>query len=652
MERYCKKCGAPILGGENFCGKCGEPVKISGKRDNIRKKKGCFKLILIGVICIFLVAATAVSAFYFLSGRFSKSGDYVVYIKENSLLYSTPKKDGSHFKLTDNLYKSYNSADRIISVYINQTTTVSNDGKKVFFTQNFDFAEQSMSLYYMKLDGKKPQPVLIGRNVTDYYISDDGQIVYYLKIGGLLCEYNTKNKKGGTIAENVSDLQVAVDCRAVVWRTDGKALYRKSINGESVKIDTDVDYLYSSFNSGKSVYYIKNKAICMYTENGDRKRISSGVVKVLKFYESGEVYYFKKGSFNCVLSDYIDDDLAKSDSLITEPVPPSVPQRESYSSDEEYNKAVSDYRVGDAKYSKELEEYNKKLKRDDIRVKLKSVSVSYDFYDLYCFDGTSEKKLAENVQVDLGLTTARCNDTKPVITYSTAVPDNIARVRASEVEDTEVLGSYMSSVEREIYKSGKRHIAVGQNTNTIDGNYTDVMTDDDGKYVYVLEEIEGELYPIYNAYSIMIDGGNLGEPELYMERVQDFDIVCGGVYCEAVEKKLYVDTKRAYVYYNKQKLGLNDRIKKDNIAYNNGNIYYLDIAALSVCDKNGNIKRISDNVYGFYVLKGGAVAYMSSYDTVKQTSNLYIYKNETNYKIDENIDTMLYCTDNKYGVLF
>ena len=105
------------------------------------------------------------------------------------------------------------------------------------------------------------------------------------------------------------------------------------------------------------------------------------------------------------------------------------------------------------------------------------------------------------------------------------------------LKDTEVLGSYMSSVEREIHKSGKRHIAVGQNTNTIDGNYTDVMADDDGKYVYVLEEIEGELYPIYNAYSIMIDGGNLGEPELYMERVQDFDIVCGGVYCETVEKK-------------------------------------------------------------------------------------------------------------------
>ncbi len=615
----------------------------------VKKKGGAIKKIIIAAVCVLLVAAITVSLLWLLPEKKMKRGDFAIYIKDNSLVYAVLDENGEPLEVTDRLFGDSAADYRSDFTYVRQSVSLSKDGKTVFYPEKIVDGDEGMSLYCRRVDDKDTDSTLIGKNIKYYSVNDDASVVYYMKSNNALYRYNMKKGESEKIDSDVDEFEVNDDGSVIGWLTNDNDLYFQRGSGEKTKIDSSIDYVCGVFNDYKAVYYVKNDNIYMYTEKDGKEKMASNVQGVMTTYNTGEIYYFKEGQTKFILSDYIDDDLAESDAAIVKPSYPQYPMRWEYDSNEEYDKAVEEYDAACDKYLDDLDMYDEKRQRDSMREELKTRTVNFESYELYCFDGKSEKKLCDNLLYHRSF---YVNESglldSPVVVYYTVTPEDVVKAKMSEVKDYSSISDYMTPVNMALEKAKTVHVAFGQNVKDVDKRFNRFVIDKTGKKLYLLEETGEETNLVYDAYFVNISDNKLSEPELYMNRVQSLYMRDGGVYCEVVEGKTSEDSREADVYFNKIKLGSNSNIIGFMICLRNDTIYYMDDDKLMMYEE-GKTVTIDENVYGIDVLESGAVVYMRDYNKDREICDLYAYKKGSSFKIDDDISALLFDVHDNFG---
>lgn len=615
----------------------------------VKKKGGAIKKIIIAAVCVLLAAAITVSLLWLLPEKKMKRGDFAIYIKDNSLVYAVLDENGEPLEVTDRLFDDSAADYGSDFTYVRQSVSLSKDGKIVFYPEKIVDGDDGMSLYCRRVDDKDADSTLIGKNIKYYTVNDDASVVYYMKSNNALYRYNMKKGESEKIDGDVDEFEVNDDGSVIGWLTNDNDLYFQRSSGEKTKIDSNIDYVCGVFNDYKAVYYVKNDNIYMYTEKDGKEKTASNVLGVITAYNTGEIYYVKEGQTKFIVSDYIDDDLAESDAAIVKPSYPQYPMRWEYDSNAEYDKAVDDYDAACDKYYEDIDIYKEKQQRDSMRENLKTLTADYESYELYCFDGKSEKKLCDNMLYHDSFTANKSGfSDSPVVAYYTVAPEDVVKAKMSELVDYKSISSYEVSVNTALYEAKTVHVAFGQAVTDADKRFNYFVVDDAGKKLYLLEDLDGEAYPIYDAYYVDINDNKLSKPELYMNRVQSLYMRDGGVYCEVVEGKTREDSREADVYFNKIKLGLNSNIFGFSIHLRNDTIYYIDDDKLMICE-NGKTVTIDENVYGIDVLESGAVVYMRDYNKDREICDLYAYKNGSSFKIDDDISALLFDVPDNFG---
>lgn len=681
---YCRKCGNPLDDGAIFCGKCGTFVEVCAepKEENkpavenakvienvtapegvtvmengasyaapqgtaVKKKKGgALKKIIIAAACLVLVAAVALSAFWFLfKGKETKRGDFAVYFKDNSIMYAVPEKDREPIEITNRLYNDSSDFGAGSFSYMSFSIAFSKDGKTAFFPEKFDEDDGSFALYYMHVDDKEPSQNLISKEVTYYWISEDGKTVCYLKANGNLYIHDIAKDESEKIDSNVDSFAANADCSLIGWLTKDDDLYYMHRGKEKEKIDGGIDEFTVADENFTVAYYIKNDNLYMFTEKDGKSKVSSDIYDVLFAYDSGEVYYLKKTDKQYKIWDYIDDDLAESDSIMQYP---QYPVRWNYDSDEEYQNALDQYNAA-------YDEYLKKNDRDRIRKDISNSVSQYKCYELYYFDGKDETKIAEDVlatyYTDGSVQYAKDS---AVLVYSTVDDADVEKIKISDVVRYGSI-TVTGIVDAEISKAKNLHLVVGNKKTDIDAQFNTSSVSKDAKYIY-LSYYDDTYDAVYNSdviprdiYKAEISGNGIGKTELYMENVVNYySISNAGIYFECESN----DNDEANVaYFNDIKLGTTDNIRSYNITSKNGNIYYIDDDTLKVIE-NGedDAKTIAEDVYDYTVYDSGTVVYLCNYNSSKKLGDLYGVKDGQKFKIDEDVSYLIGDVDFYFGM--
>ena len=324
---YCPNCSKELPDGSQFCGGCGTPISVSqtplapvetetfaqpetasyespvaapikpaqkksvdvmgilNKAKNtvvdtakkIPVKNIPTKYLKIGAAALAVVLLIVLVSSLVSSIGGEKAPNYGLYMKDDKAFFTTLNgKVGT--QLTKKDLEDYR---------------ITQDGKKLFFIDG------KGDLYYFKTSSKK-EPVELDSKVSDFWISENGRIVTYIKNGDL---YQHNLKKEEKIAKNVSSVAVSPDGKIVYYRDGDDAVCWK--NGKEEEIDDDVYIIYYS-EDFKTILYTDGEDIFSKKVGKKAKEVATdiGGISFLPN-EDGAFYYWTYPEGD--MEDYFDD---------------------------------------------------------------------------------------------------------------------------------------------------------------------------------------------------------------------------------------------------------------------------------------------------------------------------------------------------------
>ena len=171
----------------------------------------------------------------------------------------------------------------------NETVTLSQDGKKLFYIEEDDSA-----LYVRDVNGKK-DPTKIDTNVGKYVVNDKANLVTYIKNDGadvILCQKEVGGDERKKISDKVSEFYVTRDGKKAIYLTSEGDLYPVAKQEKGDKISGSVSEIVKVSKDLSEVYYLKEGAL--YLKDGkNNEKIAKDVYDVVAIYDSGEFYYVK-----------------------------------------------------------------------------------------------------------------------------------------------------------------------------------------------------------------------------------------------------------------------------------------------------------------------------------------------------------------------
>ncbi len=242
-------------------------------------------------------------------------------------------------------------------------------------------AQPSSELYCCDLTTDNSTSYKLGKGIQQTTISQDGSKVAYIDQEALYVYDFNQTKK---LAEDVAEFYMDKTGNSFLYITTDSRLLLMQANKPAQEIDsvTCVEYVSKDLNT---ILYIKREIsedlnTAFYTRQDtlylvrDRKapqRIDSGVRAILtgSVCEDGSFYYFKDRPL--MHSDYVHDDMAAADAILSPPVRSDYPDA--------------------AGYSLALQQFSEKSNRDDIRQALQdSEEIERVLNSLYYYkDGKS-----------------------------------------------------------------------------------------------------------------------------------------------------------------------------------------------------------------------------------------------------------------------
>ena len=405
----CENCGAKLKRADAFCPECGAQV-VKARRSERKaaaptaaergRKRLRFPFLIAGaVLAVALGGFLAAKEFGVLSCLFGKSSGEILFVSDGSVYGISLKGSGEkRTEYTDSFYGSQAAApERIGRLFF---PTVSRDGKYRFFPEDFNGQERNFTLCYQ--EGRE-KPRRIASDVRGYYVTGDNQVVYvkndslYVTRPGeqgekvdsdLLVTFGSFFNFGFWDAGASHGLAVSKDESKMVWRTDS-GCYCQDIDLEEEKVKLVSDgFLLAYTENFESLLFQRDDGALYLSKNLKKaEKVADDADEVLATdLEKGTFYYTVVKERNVKLADYIEDDLAEEDQAITEPVKSDY-EREITSG---FGTGAYTRRVVDDQYYDDLERYQGKLKRDELRQWLAGKEVPVKYTELYFWNNGEE----------------------------------------------------------------------------------------------------------------------------------------------------------------------------------------------------------------------------------------------------------------------
>lgn len=405
----CENCGAKLKRADAFCPECGAQV-VKVRRSERRaaaptaaergRKRLRFPFLIAGaVLAVALGGFLAVKEFGVLSRLFGKGSGEILFVSDGSVYGISLKGSGEkRTEYTDSFYGSEAAApERIGRLFF---PTVSRDGKYRFFPEDFNGQERTFTLCYQ--EGRE-KPRRIASDVRGYHVTGDNQVIYvkndslYVTRPGeqgkkvdsdLLVTFGSFFNFGLWEARAGYGLAVSKDESKMVWRTDS-GCYCQDIDLEEEKVKLVSDgFLLAYTENFESLLFQKDDGALYLSKNLQKaEKVADDADLVLATdLEKGTFYYTVVKAENVKLADYIEDDLAETDRAITEPVKSDY-EREVTSG---FGTGAYTRRVVDDQYYEDLERWQRKLERDELRQWLAGKEVPVKYTELYFWDNGEE----------------------------------------------------------------------------------------------------------------------------------------------------------------------------------------------------------------------------------------------------------------------
>lgn len=347
-----------------------------------KKKKSAALIVITVILALFIIFAIIVFGIIFAVINKNKDDgnqEYVTYLVSNELYYAEKENLENPIKIADIDY------DDEAYYYIVENTVARGDN--VFFVQDVEYVDGNpVFSIYMKNIRKNSEPVKISSDVTSGYFAVDpeGEKVIYSKDSAV---YYSDIDNSYRIASDTVGWCVDDGVENIMFlRDDGKTLSLCTAeitkNASPKSIVSGITLLHSVSDDMTKAVYSKEKELYVYSD-GSEIFVDDNVEVV--YGEEYETFYYVVSSENGVSkSTYFNDDLAGSDSLITEP------------DINNYREYYYGFSFTSPEYYDALEEYNVKLNRDKVRA---MAATPVSSYDLFYFNGDSGTLVCEDVDL-------------------------------------------------------------------------------------------------------------------------------------------------------------------------------------------------------------------------------------------------------------
>lgn len=642
-NEICVNCGAPqnvteapqpnVADAEKEVESPQIPVEENTEQESytpvVETKKSKKKIII--PIIVFLILAIAAVAFFLFKGSNKVEEKKNLFYVKNDSLYVVDDKDSSVSYLIDDIEVGKDSAAKYSARYAQVC------GKSIFYLQDID-SYSNYSLYTKTVGSDDSVKVVSG--ISSHEISTDGSRVVYLKNDDLYFNDLDQEVK---LAKNVvgwcADDELKKAFYIVADSEEGAtaSVFFVDISAEAkpVKISNNVSKVQYVSDDLSKMVYLKNGSVYFYS-NGESKKTVGDAKDIFGISNGSNTFYFTKENSDGISKNiYFNDDIAEKDKKMTEP------KKSDYQNYFTYGYSIYSY-TSDAYYDA-LEEYENKENRDKVREKAKE---SFKSYDLYYFDGESEKLICKDIDTDIEL----CKDNK--IVFSAYDSGKIKKFKMSDlnyVSDFEkfVLAARESTATTYYANAGalaKQEFKNAENFKLKDnvlyyladckkdektkltyGNLTSITQDADGT---ITESVVFE--DIFYTYYCFSDG-SIG----YFKDVKEVNKANSGDF--------YVDEKL-----------ISSDVYVGRINYNNGNFYffkdfdYNSFEGTLCIVKDSEIESISDNVGGI-LIEDGRVFYTTNYNETGKTYDLYEYKESESVLIDNDISYYEYSSKTEHS---
>lgn len=410
---FCAKCGFKLEDDMLFCPECGakqeeatippltpvpaeQPIQtptlmrtdlteqMAGQVSPIpKKKKGPF---IVGAVLLTVVITAGV----FFGFRGKDDTLPVVYLKDNEIYSFNGGKSGV---MDDSAFAYMQDTNLPLAGSI----TVSSDNKYMYYYKNV--TENVGDLYCRKVDGRA-DALKLDSDVLNYDISSDGR-VFYTKDGNApnLYVHNLVDKE--KIASDLyspSSFWLSEDGKKIMWKNDDSKLYLQdtALKTEKEKIDSDVFYVRGYTKDFREVMYCKDNGdgttdLYLKRAGQNKEKIASDVeyayVACGTAKNSIQAFYVKKNDeADLTYKELVEDEYAQSDSEMVEPNIEDYQMKETVPSFWGDRERI----VTDDKYYEQLEQYEEKLLRDEVRKEISTVCM--EGKEIFYFNSEKQKQ--------------------------------------------------------------------------------------------------------------------------------------------------------------------------------------------------------------------------------------------------------------------
>lgn len=572
------------------------------------------------------------------SGK-GETGQYVVYLKDDKVLV---KQNGSQDKATV-LFS-------VINDYF-QLETMKTLDKLIVFPDQFDELETSYTLSYVNIEQLEDKQK-IDSGVNDFFINEKGTQIVYTKNNNQSNDLYLYNFKESVKLD--SNIQYILDAdpagKLVIYYKDD-ALYQWELQGSKgpEKIDDNSIFIESNGDLTK-IYYTKDRELYLKEAGKASVKLIDEFDSLIQVKDNGSMYYLVTEVNEIPLSHYVNDDYASEDSSIKEP------DESDYYVIQEYTDWWGDtyeYEEFDWNgYEYAYDRYEEKLERDQLRAELQNNTVTQVNNILYYFDGKQSTKITDKFA---HFTSVTNQDTAPILTYYKQIVSALDKKNLSElytVDDivydtynlveTDYENNYIALADQEIqYDNDEmRYFTLSPAGDSI---YF-VRYFDEGKSKIVKlpianNKLEQEITVTENEKGYLYFGFHQNKLLQFsnvrkMETNYDFK--------EFAE--LYIDGQY-----------IDDRVDPDNYRIDpedKSMLYFTGYSAFSQSGalfqyKENKSTKVADDVHNYIKHNANEFAYISNYDINKRYGDLY-YRTagkETAYLIDEQVTTVISVLD-------
>ena len=592
-----------------------------------KKKKG--KLIALISAGVAVVAAAAVAFVMFVLPMLNKveAVPYALYIKDGNLVFAGLSGDEiAPFDLLEDVVPTDGDIqwDELTSTMANRVRVA---GDNVFYAEDNE-DKAGYSLYYRPIDDPEAEEFEIDNNVKNYVVTEDGDTVIYLTVEnepeseysatvGTLYRYEVGDDEAEEIVDDVMGFFASADGENILYG-DSDRRFHVLYGDEDVSLSKNVTNVLA---------YSEDFSILLYNDDDDLCRMEDGEEEKLgecidsSIYAASEdltsfFYYVDGETKTYTLSEFLVNDMQNMErpTAPVEPVRPEYPDYDDYrdadgwidwdaynAAYDAYNAAYDEYNQKMNTYYEERDAYQNALDKIENSEQLltDAANETYEVSSriLYFFDDGEAIKIAEGAAINYEDELAD----KSAFIYTVTAAGTKPQVKLSEIED---LWDLRNKVEDAFEGKRQTYVAVGETVTVLnDKTVDDASITPEGVIYYTVVNEEEDDKETRTLYKVALDGEKLGKASTVDTKVDDSFSTVG----------------EDVIYYKASATDNEDY-------YSYGDMY---VNGTKVCEKTRQ--------WAWEYDAEGGIAVLGNVDSTYHFGTLYLYKDGSVKKIEENV---------------